>query len=686
MQYSGKSLQQRYLASLLLIAGLLLIALLGYAWVSIDKERDSIRASIKAQSEQLKLSIDDAIDLVRGHAFAMRRAIEHGLVRPDLADNALANSLLENRREAGQAANKGGYSSQDADIGALHVSPATQIDPQTFKRDLAAAAAFLPVAGANHQWEKMFQWSYYYDAGERWFLIYPFMPQEELLRTTRAPDLAASLRVFFDADGTRPVELAGPRKNSRRDMVWTPPYEDAGGKGMMVTLLAPVYLADEYIGAVGTDVALETLDQVLRAHAPEAGRAMVVDSSGILLADAGGALKGAKGKVPFASVFPDADTDGDDWLKLPLANTSSTLLVHLDDASLGTLVTNEIKAYFGLALLLVLALLAVGFVQSRRYAVPALQLAEYVERCETEANPVPPAVPVAWKPSFDRAATHARQRRELLLQTQAQADELEHKVEERTAELQSANTTLEATVASLQKARHDLVRADRMGALGGMIAGVANELQGPLDQAKASANQFLGSLEAFKAQQARGLRKAELEAFVVQADSVGHQVGQDLGEAVELLGRFKQLALDQASEQTRRFSLAEIAENVLAVMRPALALRACTIDNRIPANIEMQAQAGTLGQILHHLLADAMERIAGAGAGARIELAAGLDSDAQGERILLTLRDNGTPSDATQWGLAIAQALAQEAFGGDIEVSVVDGGSTTTVRLPRPAA
>ena len=48
-------------------------------------------------------------------------------------------------------------------------------------------------------------------------------------------------------------------------MRWTRSYDDAGGKGRMVSLLAPVYLADRMLGAIGADVTLKQLDGVLQA-------------------------------------------------------------------------------------------------------------------------------------------------------------------------------------------------------------------------------------------------------------------------------------------------------------------------------------------------------------------------------------------------------------------------------------
>ena len=88
---SAKSLQQQYRATLLLRGGLLLAALFAYAWISVGNQRDALHASVKAQGEQLKLSLDDTIDVVRAHAFTMRRSVEH------IADNGAAHPAVPSR-------------------------------------------------------------------------------------------------------------------------------------------------------------------------------------------------------------------------------------------------------------------------------------------------------------------------------------------------------------------------------------------------------------------------------------------------------------------------------------------------------------------------------------------------------------------------------------------------------------
>lgn len=72
---------------------------------------------------------------------------------------------------------------------------------------------------------------------------------------------------------------------------------------------------------------------------------------------------------------------------------------------------------------------------------------------------------------------------------------LELKVEERTQALQTANTELQATLEHLKATQQELIQAEKMAALGHLIAGIAHEINTPLGAIRSSIENISHSLQ-----------------------------------------------------------------------------------------------------------------------------------------------------------------------------------------------
>ena len=453
IKVSGKLLQQRYRLSLILSGILLLATTTIIVWISALTHHKTMLDSVMAQGQQLQFSLEDTINRVQSHIFSMRRSMENRLTHPELIDTGLSKRL-------GKATKESEW--EKLGIGSLFINPNAVLDTQVFQRDLSISITMLSETSHSHTWNKIFPFSYYYDAGERWTISTPFLSRAKLFEVTQSRDMLTAITELFDANGTRPVALVGPQANPKRLSVWTTPYKDVVGNGMMVTLLAPVYLGDDYIGAVGTDVTLSVLDTVMFKHPLSIGRAMVIDRTGILLADSGGALKDAVGVVPLNKIFASApvtkliegirfivDENGDSWTALPLRGTNWIQLIYLPHQDAQAHVMLDVLPLATMSFFLVIAIFVLGWIQNSRYARPALMLAEYVDLLEAEPDIKPPPVPKSWQRWFDHLTRTTVERRQLFRQIQDYANQLELTVNERTKELNCTIEELKQTQAVL---------------------------------------------------------------------------------------------------------------------------------------------------------------------------------------------------------------------------------------------
>ena len=114
-------------------------------------------------------------------------------------------------------------------------------------------------------------WIYYYSANH-FINMYPFEPQALL---------------WSDEWMTHPLFAeTKPDKNPQRSLRWHEAYVDEAGKGLMTSLVAPVFdKNDRFRAMVGIDFTLGSLHQYLAGPGLELGTTLLIDGRGNVLAD-----------------------------------------------------------------------------------------------------------------------------------------------------------------------------------------------------------------------------------------------------------------------------------------------------------------------------------------------------------------------------------------------------------------
>lgn len=300
-----------------------------------------------------------------------------------------------------------------------------------------------------------------------------------------------------------------------------------------------------------------------------------------------------------------------------------------------------------------------------------------------------------WLTSYQDITDQQRIQQEIItLNTQ-----LEARVGERTKALQDANSELFETLNSLKTTQSELIKSEKLAALGSLVAGVAHELNTPLGNSLTVASTMDHKLEEFTKVMASGLKRSVLEQFVSDSRAGTDILLRNLTRASELVLSFKQVAVDQTSSHRRRFALDTVVSEILITLNPVIRKSPCKISTHVAEGIWFDSYPGPLGQVLTNLVNNAMIHGFEPGTAGHIDITATVLNANQVE---LRVRDDGQGISAENLtrifdpffttrlgqggsglGLHIVHNIVTGMLGGEIEVhSAVNDGTTFVLTLP----
>ncbi|MDP5240102.1 ATP-binding protein [Uliginosibacterium sp. 31-16] len=187
------------------------------------------------------------------------------------------------------------------------------------------------------------------------------------------------------------------------------------------------------------------------------------------------------------------------------------------------------------------------------------------------------------------------------------AEDLELRVAERTNELVASNARLSEVIDSLQRAQHDLIEADRLASLGRMVAGIAHELNTPLGSSLTVMSTLLDHHRTISAaMEQSSLRRSQFDEFVAGIGEGLDIMQRNVMRAAEMVNKFRQVAVDQTSEQRRSFDLQGFIEEVQLALSPNFKHASIQLHTETAENIELDSYPGPLGQVLANLQLNAL--------------------------------------------------------------------------------
>ena len=195
-----------------------------------------------------------------------------------------------------------------------------------------------------------------------------------------------------------------------------------------------------------------------------------------------------------------------------------------------------------------------------------------------------------------------------------------------------------AALSNMESAQEGLVQAEKMAALGRLVAGVAHELNTPIGNIMMVASTQQDVAKQLTRSVASGaLTRTALTSLVGQIDEGAELMLSSSRRAAELIQNFKQVAVDQTTDQLRDFDLDRQIAEMLSVINHVLAKTPVKLLQQLEPGISMHSYPGPLGQVLTNLVMNAAKHGFNDTQAGTITVACAR----QGERACITVTDDG---------------------------------------------
>ena len=178
--------------------------------------------------------------------------------------------------------------------------------------------------------------------------------------------------------------------------------------------------------------------------------------------------------------------------------------------------------------------------------------------------------------------------------------ELEKRVRDRTEELQQSISKLEQT-------QDYLVQSEKMAALGALVAGVSHEINTPLGLGVTEST-FLKEKaeECLKTYQKDSMTEQYFKNFIDVTISSTASIYRNLERTGKLINSFKQVAVDQTSEDLRIFNVKEYIDGIILSLTPKLKQTSHKIIVECPKTLKIKNYPGVFSQIITNFIINSL--------------------------------------------------------------------------------
>ncbi|MBI4648679.1 MAG: tetratricopeptide repeat-containing sensor histidine kinase [Bacteroidia bacterium] len=162
---------------------------------------------------------------------------------------------------------------------------------------------------------------------------------------------------------------------------------------------------------------------------------------------------------------------------------------------------------------------------------------------------------------------------------------------------------LEQTLEELKTTQEQLIESEKMASLGNLVAGVAHEINTPVGIGITASSSLVEQTKQFAAlYKSEQMSRRQLEEYLENIYQTGNLILKNMTRTGELVRSFKQVSIDQITEDKRKFLLKSYIEDILLSLKPELGNKQITTTIDCAPNLEIDSYPGIFAQIITNLV------------------------------------------------------------------------------------
>ena len=180
---------------------------------------------------------------------------------------------------------------------------------------------------------------------------------------------------------------------------------------------------------------------------------------------------------------------------------------------------------------------------------------------------------------------------------------LEQQILARNNELESINLELNNSILDLQQTQKKLVESEKMASLGGLVAGVAHEINTPVGIGLTAITHFVEITRQLEQKhRQKKMSQKDFDNYLVSSIEAASIINRNLERTAELVRSFKQISVDQSSDERRVFNVSEYINEILLSINHIMKKSNVEIAVRCDEELEIDSYPGAISQIISNLL------------------------------------------------------------------------------------